>query len=185
MRVGSVLALAAAVAVTPTFLDSVAGIDLPLAEAERLLRGEANLTELAEEIAVREYSPNATLEVLEVTLGRERNGTFGETIRPDRGNVYHFALVRVTNVGKVDLSVATWQFVSEDDVGSEHAALLANERDDFDGSRLPPGASREGVVVFELHESARLVAVAWEGDLTSARGERGGDGAASSQRPAA
>jgi len=132
--------------------------------------GESDLWAKAEEIARREFSTNATIEILNVTTATERFDEFGGRLRPDYGYLYYWAQIRVTNTGKLDVAPADWQFSAMDEMGSDHSALLGGAHHDFDASRLRHGGARVGSVVFEMREGSILTAVAWQGDLTSAIG---------------
>lgn len=188
MKAGMVLAVLVSGVAVPTTIEMTTDFDFA-----PLLMGDANITELAERIAMRDFGTNATLVVKDVRLESTRIGTFGETIKADPGYRFHYARVAVTNTGKMDLAVSTWHFSAEDEIGSDHNAQLANAHDDFDGGRLRVGATREGTVIFHLRESSRITSVVWRGDLAQARGawgdapERlgGSSGSGGSQAPSA
>lgn len=159
MKLHVVLALLGAAA-TPIALSEVMGpID------SQATSGEGDLMARAEEIAKKEFSVVANLSVEQIWVQPTRMGAFGETLRADPGYAFHFANVRIENVGKLDFAVSTWHFSGIDEIGSDHGAELGNAHEDFDASRLGKGHARNGVVIFELPRGSYLTAVAWQGEL--------------------
>lgn len=130
--------------------------------------GESELWARAEEIARREFSATATLEIVDVRTSGERFDEFGGRLRPDYGYEFHHATLRLTNTGKMDIAASTWQFSAVDEGGSDHSAELGGAHHDFDASRLRKGASRVGEVVFELREGSRIETIVWQGDFANA-----------------
>lgn len=168
MKTGMVLALIASGVAVPTAIEVSTDVDFG-----PLLLGDADIEEAAQKIALRDFGMNASLVVKGVHTEPTRVGTFGETIRADPGYAFHHARVAVTNTGRLDLAVSTWHFSAEDEIGSDHNALLGNAHDDFEGARLRVGATREGTVIFHLREGSRVTAVVWQGDFAQARGTYG------------
>lgn len=168
MKTGMVLAVLASGVAAPVVIETTTDIDFG-----PLLLGDADVSAMAEKIALRDFGMNASLVVKSIHLEKTRVGTFGETIKADPGYEFHYARVAVTNSGKMDMAVSTWHFSAEDEIGSDHGVQLANAHDDFDGSRLRVGATREGTVIFQLREGSRITAVLWQGDFAKARGAWG------------
>ena len=169
MRVATILALVAA-GTTPVALMEY-GDRLPIvgADLEPILKGERNLTDVADEVAAREFRASLRLEVVGVELRPTRIGAFGETIKADPGHVFHVVRVRAENDGTMDLAVSDWHFSALDEAGSDHAVEMGGDHHDFDGSRLRQGGAREGTLVFELRRGSAVHALVWEGDLATAR----------------
>lgn len=130
--------------------------------------GEGDLWARAEEIARREFSMNASLEIVGIETSDWRYDEFGGKLRPDYGYLFYHATLRLTNTGKMDLAPSTWQFSAIDAAGSDHSALLGGAHHDFDASRLRKGAARMGEVTFELREEETIAAFVWQGDFTNA-----------------
>lgn len=132
--------------------------------------GEGDLFERAQQIAMEQFSVNATLTVQDLYSTPTRLGAFGETIRADRG--YHFvhARILIENTGKVDVAPATHQFSAVDEIGSETTPELDAPHHDFDASRLRKGGARQGEVIFELRKDAVVGSIFWQGDLGNATG---------------
>lgn len=171
MRVATVLALVAAGSTPVAVMEY--GDQLPIvgADLEPILKGERNITDVANEVAAREFRASLALEVVGVELRPTRVGSFGETIKADPGHVFHFVRVRATNNGTMDLAVSNWHFSAEDEVGSDHMVEMGNDHVDFDGSRLRKEASRDGTLIFELRKGSHVRAIVWEGDLATSRVE--------------
>lgn len=162
MKAQYVLAVVAAAA-APAVVTSTVGTLDPAMAAE-----DSDLYARAQEIAQKQFSVNASLEVLRVWVEAERTGTFGEPIKADPGYSFHYVHARITNVGKMDFAVSTWHFSGIDEVGSDRSAELGNAHDDFDASRLPRGQSRDGVVIFELRKGSHLAGLHWQGEIGEA-----------------
>jgi hypothetical protein len=129
---------------------------------------DGDLWEKAAQIAEERFAGAANLSVLEVKVTDERIGVFGERIRPDPGFAYHVALVRVENVGKMDLAISYHHFSGLDDAKSDHWIEMGGAHDDFQGARLGKGQSRNGEVTFELRKGSWLTEIVWQGDLANA-----------------
>lgn len=169
MRVSTVLALVAAGSTPVAVMEY--GDQLPIVgkDLEPILKGERNITDVAEEVARREFRPSLVLEVKGVELRPTRVGAFGETIKADPGYVFHVVRVRVENNGTMDLAVSDWHFSALDEAGSDHPVEMGGDHNDFDGARVRKGAMREGTLVFELRKGSHLTALVWEGDLATSR----------------
>lgn len=148
--------------------------DLYVADVASVVRGEKTLEEVAQEIVAREFNPHATLEIKRVLVKPVMLGYEGEVVEADPGYAFFHARVRFVNNGTMDLSVSTWQFSSIDEAGSETNAEIPMAHQDFDAERVRKGGAREGWVVFEMEEDARLTGIVWTGLLTDARGEFNG-----------
>lgn len=162
MKAQLVLAIVAAAAV-PTVVQSTVGKIDPAMASE-----DSDLYAKAQEIAEKQFSVNASVEVLRAWVELERTGAFGEPIEADPGYAFHYVHARVTNVGKMDFAVSTWHFSGIDETGSDRAAQLGNAHEDFDASRLPRGQSRDGIVIFELRKGSHLAGLHWQGELGEA-----------------
>lgn len=169
MRVSTVLALVAAGA-TPVAVVEY-GEYLPIVgdDLRPILNGDKNITEVANEVAAREFNPSVRLQVVGVETTDQRIGVFGEKIRPDHGHVFHVVRVRVENNGTMDVAVSNWHFSVEDEIGSDRAVELGGAHEDFAGERLRKGAAREGTLTFELRKGSHITAPVWEGDLSTSR----------------
>lgn len=128
---------------------------------------DSDLMRRAQEIAEREFSGDAELTVLGVTVTEQRTGVFGERIEPDAGYRFHVAKVRLQNTGKIDIAVSSWHFSGLDEIGSDHAIEPGGAHDDFDGSRLGKGQARVGSLTFELPQGSYLAGMVWQGELAS------------------
>lgn len=168
MRVATVLWLVAAGSTPVAVMEY--GDQLPIIgeDLAPILRGERNVTDVAAEVAAREFRPSVQLEVVGVDLRPTRVGAFGETIRADPGYVFHYVRVRATNDGTMDLALSNWHFSALDEIGSDHMVELGADHVDFDGSRLRAGAERQGTLIFELRKGSYITGIAWEGDLATA-----------------
>lgn len=169
MRVGTVLTLVAAGATPVAVMEYGEYLPIVGEDLKPILSGERNVTDVAEEVADREFRAGLTLEIVGIEHRGTRVGTFGEIIKADRGHVFHYVRVRAVNDGKVDIAVSNWHFSAIDEAGSDHMVELGNAHEDFDGSRLRKGAAREGTLIFELRKGSTLAALVWEGDLGGSR----------------
>lgn len=114
------------------------------------------------------FSPAANLTVVGVESHPTRVGAFNETIRADPGFTFRYVRVRIVNTGNVDLGVHAYQFSAVDDAGSDTPAALGNLHEDMEALRVRAHGAVEGVVIFEMRESAALHGVVWTGDFASA-----------------
>ncbi|HUR69401.1 MAG TPA: DUF4352 domain-containing protein [Candidatus Thermoplasmatota archaeon] len=162
MKASLVVALVSAAAVPAAIQSGVTPID-PIS-----FDGDGDLFARAEKMAQEQFAAEANLSVLEVHLADKRIGTFGETIKPDPGYVFHVANVRLQNTGKVDIAVSSWHFSATDESGSDHSIEMANAHEDFDGARLGKGLARNGQLIFELPRGSFIAGMHWQGDLGSA-----------------
>lgn len=169
MRVSTVLALVAAGATPVAVVEFGEYLPIVGEDLKPILRGDKNLTEVASEVAAREFNASVRLEVVGVEITDRRTGVFGEAIRPAHGHVFHVVRVRAENVGTMDVAVSNWHFSAIDEIGSDHAVELGGAREDFAGERLREGATREGSVTFELRKGSRITELVWQGDLSASR----------------
>lgn len=169
MKLATVVALVAAGS-APVLAGT--GVDwLGIDDIERVLHGE-NITDVAADIAQREFRSSASLRIVSVESLDETRGSWGGRIRADDGWTYHHVRVRLHNDGRMDLPVHTRHFEAVDDIGHTYGAEWGLVHL-IDTASLPPGGTADGVVVFLMRDYIPLVSVVWEGDFASADADVG------------
>lgn len=166
MKVATLVALVAAGA-TP--IVATTGVEwLGMGDVERVLHGE-NVTDVAADIAQREFRTNATL----VVLGQSETDTMrdnaGGRVRADEDASYRLVRVRLANDGRLDMPVHTRHFVALDDIGHAYAAEWGVEHG-IDVPRLASGASVMATLAFHVPDHVPLVSIAWRGEFAEAAG---------------
>lgn len=164
MRVSTVVALVAALSAPVIAGTGVAWLGIE--DVERVLGGE-NVTDVAQDIALREFRMGAHLVILSVETGDWTTASWGDRLHADEDHVYHHVRVRLTNDGKLEWPAHTRHFRAFDDANHTYRAEwgLAHS---IDVPRLAPGASEEGVIVFHVRDYVPLLGVRWEGEFAAA-----------------
>lgn len=164
VRPTTVVALVATLA-TPVLVGTGVGW-LGVGDVERVLSGE-NVTDVAEDIARREFRMGAHLVVLSVETRDWTTAEWGDKLRADDDHVYHHVRVRLTNDGRLDWPAHTRHFRAFDDVNHSYRAEWGLAHG-IDVPRLAPGASEEGTIVFHMPDYVPFVGVRWEGEFAAA-----------------
>ena len=146
---------------------ALVGIDwLHAQDVERVANGE-NVSDVAQDIARREFSGNVTMELVDDVASTSATDEFNDTIRADDGYVYRYLTLDVANHGRLDVSVHTYHFAVFDNAGRKAKAQLGI-REKFEVTQLRSGARAEGAVVFEVPKDAVLTRLFWQGELYNA-----------------
>jgi hypothetical protein len=135
-------------------------------DLERVLARES-VTQVAQDVAKREFSGNVTLALLSDRASDNVTGQFGERIRADPGDAYRHVELRVENHGRLDVAVHTYHFTAYDASGLKAPAQVGIS-EGFEANQVPAGGSAVGTVVFELPAGARLARIVWQGELWNA-----------------
>lgn len=135
-------------------------------DVERVLHGE-NVTDVAAEIARREFNANARLAAWGDDVRDTTRAEWGDDIRARDGHEYHHVRFRLENVGKLDLAVHTSHFRAQDELGRWHRAELGLAHL-VDERQLATGAAVDGIVVFDLIDGLRLTTLEWGGAFANA-----------------
>jgi hypothetical protein len=164
VKAGAVAAIA--LVGSAPFLTS-AGLDwLHGSDIERVLSGD-NVTQVANDIAQREFSFHVNLSVVAASSSPTLQGQLGDTLEPSQGGAFERVTLRVQNDGRLDVAVHTFHFAAKDDAGETLPAVLGST-DQFDVNQLRQGQNATGTVAFDLPRAARLASVTWQGELANA-----------------
>lgn len=163
MKLATVLTLVVAGS-TPVLAG--AGVDwLHMDDVKAVLEG-GNLTQIAQDIAKREFTPDVRLTLVSQNDSESVEGEFGETIHASEGHVYRHVTLDVMSAGRLDVSVHTFHFSAKDDTRHRHKAELGI-KEKFEVTQLTQGNSTRGVVIFQLPRGAQLESVTWQGELSN------------------
>lgn len=143
------------------------GLDWLHVQDVRDVMGGANVTDVAQQIAQREFAPNVRLAFLGSTDSPTVLGEFNETLRPFPGDVYRHVSLEVTDGGRLDVAVHTYHFSAVLDSGQKVGALVG-VAEKFEVMQLPSGGSARGTIVFEVPQGATLARIVWQGELANA-----------------
>lgn len=135
-------------------------------DVQRVLDGES-VTDVAADVARREFSASARLRILEMETRPMAVDGWGDHVQADDDHVFRHVRVRIENDGRLDLPVHTRHFRAFDDAGHPWRAEWGLMHG-FDTPRLAPGEFEVAIVVFEMPDYVPLVRVEWQGDFASA-----------------